>query len=44
MPSGLTTFEIASSFAGTVNTGHIRRITYYPRRLTNAELQSLTTL
>lgn len=44
MPSGLTTFEIASSFAGTVNTGHIRRITYYPRRLTNAELQTLTTL
>jgi hypothetical protein len=44
MPSGLTTFEIASQFAGTVNTGHIRRITYYPRRLTNAELQSLTTL
>jgi hypothetical protein len=44
MPSGLTTFEIASSFAGTVNTGHIRRITYYPRRMTNAELQTLTTL
>jgi len=44
LPSGLTTFEIASSFAGTVNTGHIRRITYYPRRLTNAELQTLTTL
>jgi hypothetical protein len=44
MPSGLTTFEIASSFAGTVNTGHIRRITYYPRRLSNTELQTLTTL
>ena len=24
--------------------GHLRRITYYPRRLTNAELQTLTTL
>lgn len=43
MPTGLTTFEMASNFAGTVNTGHIRRITYYPQRLTNAQLQSITT-
>lgn len=28
--------------AGAVFTGHIRRITYYPRRLSNAELQAIT--
>jgi hypothetical protein len=26
---------------GNVN-GHLRRITYYPRRLSNAELQAIT--
>ena len=29
--------------AGATFTGHIRRITYYPRRLSNAELQTITT-
>jgi len=34
--------QIASSrFAGVLN-GHVRRLAYYPRRLTNAELQALT--
>jgi hypothetical protein len=33
----------ARTTGGQLN-GHLRRITYYPRRMTNAELQTLTTL
>jgi hypothetical protein len=29
--------------AGSISTGHLRRITYYPRRLSNADLQTITT-
>jgi hypothetical protein len=32
-----------SAGASTILNGYLRRITYYPRRLTNAELQALTT-
>jgi hypothetical protein len=44
MPSGIASLGIGYLVAGAplqLN-GHIRRIAYYPRRLTNAELQSLT--
>lgn len=39
-----TKLSIGASFNGTSNklNGHLRRIAYYPRRLTNAELQALT--
>lgn len=44
VPVGLTTFLLGSTVAGTEHlNGYIRRITYYPRRLTNAELQTITT-
>jgi hypothetical protein len=38
----LTMMGIGSLIAGYVGTGHVRRIAYYPRRLTDAELQALT--
>ena len=43
VPSGLNKLWLGS-FAGTSSftNGYLRRITYYPRRLSNAELQSLT--
>lgn len=39
-----TKLSIGASFNGTANklNGHLRRIAYYPRRLTNAEIQALT--
>lgn len=44
VPSGLTTMRLGdqSGGAGNIN-GYLRRVTYYPRRLSNAELQTLTT-
>jgi hypothetical protein len=44
VPSGQTTARIGSnvSSANFIN-GYLRRITYYPRRLSNAELQAITT-
>ena len=30
-------------FSGVYFNGHIKRITYFPRRLSNAELQEITT-
>jgi hypothetical protein len=36
----ITSMEIGSSFQGGKLNGHIRQITYIPRRLSNAELQS----
>lgn len=45
LPSvSLTTMRLGqqSNFAAILN-GHLRRITYYPRRLSDAELQTLTT-
>jgi hypothetical protein len=46
MPSGITYLGLGGNGLGSANqwNGHLRRITYYPRRLTNAELQTLTTL
>ena len=44
LPSGLDKMWLGSYRDGTYLNGHLRRITYYPRRLTNAELQTLTTL
>jgi hypothetical protein len=45
IPSGLTRFDLGSDHAGAnrVKAGYLRRITYYPRRLSNAELQAITT-
>ena len=44
IPSGLTRFDLGSDHAGAnrVKAGYLRRITYYPRRLSNAELQAIT--
>ena len=44
VPSGLTTLGIGAEAGGTFAQpcGHIRKIAYYPRRLSNALLQSLT--
>lgn len=43
IPSGQTTARLGSNVvtAGLIN-GYLQRITYYPRRLTNSELQALT--
>jgi hypothetical protein len=42
--SGMTRFDLGSDHAGlnNVKAGYLRRITYYPRRLANAELQAIT--
>jgi hypothetical protein len=42
MPAGLTTLRIGSAAGANQASGWIRRITYYPRRLSNAELQAIT--
>jgi hypothetical protein len=44
IPSGMTRFDLGSDHAGfnNVKAGYLRRITYYPRRLSNAELISIT--
>lgn len=38
----VTKLELGSQLSGTFINGYLRRITYYPRRLTNAELQTIT--
>jgi hypothetical protein len=45
VPSGLTTLGIGAEAGGTYAQpcAHIRRIAYFPKRLSNALLQSLTT-
>jgi len=44
MPLGVTTLGIGLSFGGSSQlNGHIKSIKYFPRRLTNAQLQELTT-
>jgi hypothetical protein len=45
LPTGLTSLSLGCNSATTGNylNGYLRRITYYPRRLSNAELQSITT-
>ena len=44
IPSALTRLDIGSDQAGAnrVGSGHIRQIAYYPRRLSNTELQAVT--
>lgn len=42
IPSGLTTLRLGRRITDRYLNGHLRRITYTPRRLTDAELQSLT--
>jgi hypothetical protein len=44
IPSGLTRFDLGSDHVGAnnVKAGYLRRITYYPVRLSNAQLQNLT--
>ena len=44
IPSGLIRFDLGSDHGGlnNIKAGHLRRITYYPRRLSNAELQAIT--
>jgi hypothetical protein len=41
--SGMTTVALANRNSANYLNGYLRRITYYPRRLSNAELQTLTT-
>ena len=43
MPSGLSRMEIGRRDGSGFLTGHIRKIAYYPKRLTNALLEQLTT-
>jgi hypothetical protein len=44
MPAGLTQMTIGAAGGGANRAnGYLRRITYYPRRLSNAELQAITT-
>jgi hypothetical protein len=43
VPSGLTTMRLGDQAGGAGNVnGYLRRVTYYPRRLSNAELQAIT--
>ncbi len=45
LPSGLTTLFLGQNTvptAGSIANGYLRRIVYYPRRISNAELQSIT--
>lgn len=42
IPSGLTTARFAASSSAVVSNIWFRRIAYYPRRLSNAELQGIT--
>lgn len=44
IPSGLTRFDLGSDHAGAnrIRSGYLRRITYYPRRLSNVDLQAIT--
>jgi hypothetical protein len=43
MPTGLFQMEIGRRAGSAIITGHIRKIAYWPRRLSNALLQQLTT-
>ncbi len=42
MPTGITTLAIGSRTSQNFLNGHMRRLMYFPRRLSNSELQSLT--
>jgi hypothetical protein len=39
----VTQLQLGNGVAISVLSGYLQRITYYPRRLTDAELQTLTT-
>ena len=45
IPSGLIRFDLGSDHGGlnNIKAGYLRRITYYPTRLSNAQLQTITT-
>ena len=45
VPVGANRLDIgwATNYSGLFLNGHIRKITYYPTRLTNAQLQALST-
>lgn len=44
VPQSINSLSLGvSTLSGGILNGHIRRIAYYPKRLTNAELQALTT-
>jgi hypothetical protein len=44
IPSGMTRFDLGSDHIGLnrVKAGYLRRITYYPRKFSSAELQAIT--
>lgn len=42
VPSGLTTLRIGHGVSGLQMDGHIRHIAYFPRRLSNTDLQTIT--
>ena len=42
VPVGMTVFRLGLDDSTSYLNGHLRRINYYPRRLSNAELQSIT--
>lgn len=42
LPTGLTTLRFSGVVGSSYFNGHIRRIAYYPRRLSNAQLQAIT--
>jgi hypothetical protein len=43
LPSAATEMTLGQSVIGNRANGHIRRIAYYPRRLSNTLLQEITT-
>ena len=43
LPVSVTRLELGNAFLANALNGYLRRITYYPRRLSNAELQAITT-
>ncbi len=42
LSTGITTLAIGNRVAGAYLNGHICRVVYFPRRLTNTELQAIT--
>jgi hypothetical protein len=42
MPTNITSISLGNAAGANVLNGYLRRIAYYPRRLSNAELQSIT--
>ena len=43
LPVGISAMGLGSDLVGNYQNGHIRSLSYYPKRLTNAELQALST-